>query len=146
MEHLESNVCLGEGRVQESFTILAPYIEKVCGIIVFRKFSCGTYVIVALNSDIVVFLNMRNFFVIGSAIFSMVVSNFSIFLRGVTVFGKSLAALQSFFCPCVYFCHKTGFDSVILRPVAVFERCTLLVPNNIPMIISYAVEPINRNN
>ena len=112
----------------------------------FLKFSCGTYVIVVLNSDIVVFLNMRNFFVIGSAIFSMVVSNFSIFLRGVTVFGKSLAALQSFFCPCVYFCHKTGVDSVILRPVAVFERCTLLVPNNIPMIISYAVEPINRNN
>ena len=64
----------------------------------FRKFSGRTYVIVVLNSDIVVFLNMRNFFfVIGSAIFSMVVSNFSIFLRGVTVFGKSLAALQSFF-------------------------------------------------
>ena len=49
------------------------------------------------NSNIVVFLNMRNFFVIGSAIFSMVMSNFSIFLLGVTVFGKSLAALQSFF-------------------------------------------------
>ena len=79
----------------------------------FLKFSCGTYVIVVLNSDIVVFLNMRNFFVIGSAIFSMVVSNFSIFLRGVTVFGKSLAAPQSFFCACVYFCYKTGFDSVI---------------------------------
>ena len=94
MEHLESNVCLGEGIVQESFTILASYIEKVCGIIMFRKFSCGTYVILALNSDIVVFLNMRNFFVIGSAIFSML-----IFLRGVTVFGKSLAALQSFFLP-----------------------------------------------
>ena len=61
MEHLESNVCLGEGRVQESLTILARYIEKVRGIIVFGKFSCGTYVIVLLNSDIVVFLNMRNF-------------------------------------------------------------------------------------
>ena len=59
--HLESNVCLGEGRVQWSFTVLAPYIEKVCGIIVFGKFSCGSYVIGVLNSDIVVFLNMRNF-------------------------------------------------------------------------------------
>ena len=63
--HLESNVCLGEGRVQWSFTVLAPYIEKVCGIIVFGKFSCGTYVIVALNSDIVVFLNMQNFWWLG---------------------------------------------------------------------------------
>ena len=81
--HLESNVCLGEGRVQWSFTVLAPYIEKVCGIIVFCKFSCGAYVIVVLNSNIVVFLNMRNLFLIGSAIFSMVLSNSSIFLYGV---------------------------------------------------------------
>ena len=41
--------------------ILSPYIEKVCGIIVFAKFSCGTSVIVVLNSDILVYLNMRNF-------------------------------------------------------------------------------------
>ena len=41
--------------------ILSPYIEKVCGIIVFAKFSCGTSVIVVLNSDIVVYLKMRNF-------------------------------------------------------------------------------------
>ena len=91
MGHLESNVCLGEGRVQESFTILAPYIEKVWGI-VFGKFSCGTSVIVVLNSDIVVFLNMGNFFN-GLAIFSMVVSNFSIFLCSVTVFRIPLTAL-----------------------------------------------------
>ena len=37
------------------------------------------------------------FFVIGSAIFSMVVSNFSIFHCSVTVFGIPLAALQLFF-------------------------------------------------
>ena len=91
--HLESNVCLGEGRVQWSFTVLAPYIEKVCGIIVFGKFSCGAYVIVVLNSNIMVFLNMRNFFLIGSAIFSMVLSNSSIFLCGVTMFRIPLAAL-----------------------------------------------------
>ena len=61
MGHLESNVCLGEGKVYYSFTFLAPYVEKVSGIVVFGKFSCGTYVIVVLNSDNVVFLNMRNF-------------------------------------------------------------------------------------
>ena len=54
------------------------------------------------NSDIVVFLNMRKFFVIGWAIFSMVVSNFSIFLRGVTVFRIPLAAPQSFFLAHAY--------------------------------------------
>ena len=64
------------------------------------------------------------FFVIGSPIFSMVVSNFSIFHCGVTVFRIPLAVLQSFFCACVYFCYKTGFDNVILCPVAVLERFT----------------------
>ena len=49
-----------------------PYNEKFFGTVVFGKFACGTYVIVVLNSDIVVFLNMWNFFVIGSAIFSIV--------------------------------------------------------------------------
>ena len=82
----------------------------------------------------------------GSAILSMVVSNFSIFLCGFTVFGIPLAALQCFFTQCVYLCHKTGFDGIIPCPVAVLGSFTLLVPNNIPMIISYAVEPINRNN
>ena len=52
------------------------------------------------------------FLVIGWAIFSMVVSNYSIFLRGFSVFGIPLAALQSLFSTCVYFCYKTGFDSV----------------------------------
>ena len=64
------------------------------------------------------------FFVIGSAIFSMVVSNFSISLCSVTVFRIPLAALQwFFFCACVYFCQKTSFDSV-MWPVAVLERFT----------------------
>ena len=87
---------------------------------------------------------------IGSAIFSMVVSNFSIFLYGVTVFSIPLAALkaalQSFVCACVYFYYKTSFDSVIPCQVTVLGRFALLVPNNSPMIIFYAVEPINRNN
>ena len=52
------------------------------------------------------------FLVIGWAIFSMVVSNYSIFLRGFTVFGIPQAALQSFFSARVYFCYKTGFDRV----------------------------------
>ena len=52
-------------------------------------------------------------FVIGSGIFSMVVSNFSISLCSVTVFRIPLAALQWFFCcACVYFCQKNSFDSV----------------------------------
>ena len=52
---------------------------------VFGKFSCGTYVIV-------VFPDMRNLFLIGSAIFSMVLSSSSIFLCGVTVFHIPRAA------------------------------------------------------
>ena len=63
----------------------------------FAKFSCGTYVIEVLNCDILVFLNMQNFYVVRSAIFSMVVSKFSIFPCGITVFSIPLAALQSFF-------------------------------------------------
>ena len=49
------------GESIEEFYIFFPYIEKFCGIVVFGKFSCGTYVTVVLNSDIVVFLNVRNF-------------------------------------------------------------------------------------
>ena len=63
----------------------------------FGKFSCGTYLIAVFNSNIVVFLNMRIFFVIGLSMFSMVLSNLSIFVCGGTVFGILLAALQSFF-------------------------------------------------
>ena len=62
----------------------------------FGKFSCGTYVIVVFNSNIVVFPNMRNLFLIGLAIFSMVLSFSSIFLCGVTVFRIPLAALKSY--------------------------------------------------
>ena len=81
------------GKSIVEFYILSPYIEKVCCIIVFGKFSCGTYVIVVFNSNIVVFPDVRNLFLIGSAIFSMVLSNSSIFLCGVTVFRLPLAAL-----------------------------------------------------
>ena len=85
------------GKSIVEFYILSPYIEKVCRIIVFGKFSCGTYVIVVFNSNIVVFPDVRNLFLIGSAIFSMVLSNSSIFLCGVTVFRIPLATLQSYF-------------------------------------------------
>ena len=87
------------------------------------------------------------FLVIGWAIFSMVVSNYSIFLRGFTVFGIPLAALQSFF-PHAYtsVTRPALMVSVIPCPVAVLGSFTLLVPNNIPMIICYAVDPINGNN
>ena len=111
----------------------------------FGKFSCNTYVIVVLNCNTVVFLNMRNFLWLARRFLVWCV-NFSIFHCGFTVFRIPLTALESFFCACVYFCYKTGFDSVIPRPVAVLERSTLLVPNNIPMIICYAVKPINRKN
>ena len=76
--------------------LLSPYIKKFYGIIVFGKFSCGTYVIVVFNSNIVVFPNMRNLFLIGLAIFSMALSFSSIFLGGVTVFRIPLAALKSY--------------------------------------------------
>ena len=49
------------GEYRGLLLFLASYIEEFCGIVVFGKFSCGTYVIVVLNSDIVVFLNMRTF-------------------------------------------------------------------------------------
>ena len=65
-----------------------------------------------LNSDIVCISKHAEFLVIGWAIFSMVVPNYSIFLRGFTVFGIPQAALQSFLSARVYFCYKTGFDSV----------------------------------
>ena len=80
------------------------------------------------------------FLVIGWAIFSMVVSNYSIFLRGFTVFGIPQAALQSFFSARVYFCYKTGFDSVS----DTVPSCG--VRKLYALIICYAVEPINGNN
>ena len=79
----------GESIVECS--ILSPYIEKFCGIMVFGKFSCGTYVIV-------VFPDMRNLFLSGLAIFSMVLSSSSIFLCGVTVFHIPLALLKPLLC------------------------------------------------
>ena len=57
---------------------------------VFAKFSCGTYVIVVLNSDIVALIKQAEFFVFRSVIFSMVLLNLSIFLCAVTEFGIPL--------------------------------------------------------
>ena len=122
--YIQPCICLGEGRVQQSVKFIAPYIEKFCSIIVFGKFSCGTYVIVVFNSDIVVFPNLRNLFLIGSAIFSMVLSNQSIFLCGVTVFRIPLAAFSFYFLRMGILRCKTGFDTVLLCPVAVLEKFT----------------------
>ena len=61
---------------------------------VFGKFLCGTYVIVVLNSDIVVFLNMRNFLLLAWRVLGWSkLSNLSIFLFCIKEFGIPLAAL-----------------------------------------------------
>ena len=65
--HISLHLSRGGESIVECY-ILSPYIEKVCCIIVFGKFSCGTYVIVVFNSNIVVFPDMGNLFLIGSAI------------------------------------------------------------------------------
>ena len=63
--HIALHLSRGGESIVECY-ILSPFIEKFCGIIVFGKFSCGTYVIVVFNSNIVVCLTMRNLFLIGS--------------------------------------------------------------------------------
>ena len=49
--HIALHLSRGGESIVECY-ILLPYIEKFCGIIVFGKFSCGTYVIVVFNSNI----------------------------------------------------------------------------------------------
>ena len=143
---LPFNIALHLSRGGESIVecyILSPYIEKFCGVIVFGKFSCGTYVIVVFNSSIVVFPNMRNLLLIGSASFSMVLSNSSIFLCGVTVFHYTSSRSL-----ILFFAH--AYTSAT-RPALIVWYCAQLrfqkgLPNNISMIICYPLEPINRNN
>ena len=65
--HIALHLSRGGERIVECY-ILSPFIEKFCGIIMFGKFSCGTYVIVVFNSDIVVFSDMGNLFFVGSVI------------------------------------------------------------------------------
>ena len=82
--------------------ILSPYIEKVCRrhycvCQIFMRYFCNC----GLEFWYCGISKHAEFFVIGSAIFSMVVSNCSIFHCSVTVFGIPLAALQSFF----FFAH-----------------------------------------
>ena len=90
--HIALHLSRGGESIIECY-ILSAYIKKFCGIIVFGKFSYGTYVIVVFNSNIVVFPNMLNLFLISSAIFSMVLSNLLIFVCRVTVLRIPLAAL-----------------------------------------------------
>ena len=59
------------GRVWQSFKFLAPYIKKFYSIVVCAKFSCGTYVIVVLNSDIVALINKRNFLFLARFFFAV---------------------------------------------------------------------------
>ena len=118
----------GRGEYSWVFHFIA-LLGTFCGIIVFGKFSCGPYVIVVLNCDTVVFLNMRNFLWLARRFLVWCV-NFSIFHCGFTVFRIPLTALESFFCACVYFCYKTGFDSVILCPTVVLERFTKQYSHN----------------
>ena len=62
---------------------------------VFGKFSGVTYVIVVLNSAIVVFLNLRNFLLLARRFLGWLVgwSDLSIFLFCITEFGIPLTAL-----------------------------------------------------
>jgi len=61
--------------------------------VVLGQFSCGSYVIVVLNSDIVVFLNIRIFLLLARWFLAWLkLSNLSIFLFGVTEFSIPLAA------------------------------------------------------
>ena len=61
---------------------------------VFGKFSGVTYVIVVLNSAIVVFLNLRNFLLLARRFLGWFkLSDLSIFLFCITEFGIPLTAL-----------------------------------------------------
>ena len=112
----------GRGEYSWVFHFIA-LLETFCGIIVFGKFSCGPYVIVVLNCDTVVFLNMRNFLWLARRFLAWLCQFLNFSLR---CYGVPYTASRSliFFCACVYFSNKTGFDSVILCPVAVLERFT----------------------
>ena len=46
--HIALHLSRGGASIVECY-ILSPYIEKFCGIIVFGKFSSGTYVIVVFK-------------------------------------------------------------------------------------------------
>ena len=90
---------------------------------VFAKFSCGTYVIVVLNSDIVALINKRNFFVFGSVIFNMVLLNLSIFSLRCYGIRYTPTPCNLNFRSCVYmkFYYKTCFNSVMWCPNAGVE-------------------------
>ena len=108
----------------EVYIFSALYWESLRNYCVWQIFIWYfNYVLVVLNSDFVVFLNKRNFFVIGRRFLACLyrISRFFFALLRCSVYPKPLFNL--FFCACVYFC-KTGFNSVILCPVAVLERFT----------------------
>ena len=123
--------------------ILSPYIEKVCGIIVFAKFSCCTSVIVVLNSDIVVYLNMRNFLWLARRFLVWLcrISRFFFFRCYGVPYTPSNSSI-------LFFAH--AYTSATI-PALIVWYCAQLqfqkgLSNNIPIIICYALEPINRNN
>ena len=112
--YLESNVLARGGlSIVEVYIFSALHWESLryCGVWqIFMRYLCNC----GLEFWYCGLSKPAEVFVIGSGIFSMVVSNFSISLCSVTVFRIPLAALQwfFFFCACVYFCQKTSFDSV----------------------------------
>ena len=117
--HIALHLSRGGESIVECY-ILSPYIEKFCNIIVFGKFSLGTYVIVVFNSNS---RNAKSFFMAW---------RFLAWLCRIRRF--FFAVLRCSVCPyplfklifwsCVYFCYKTGFERVILCSVAVLERFT----------------------
>ena len=111
--YLESNVCLGEGRVWYSFKFLAPYIEKLYSIVVFAKFSCGTYVIVVLNSDIVALINKRNFLFLARWFLAWFCWICRFFLCGFTEFGIPLPPAILIF-EHAYTCNSTTRSASIV--------------------------------
>ena len=121
--HIVLHLSRGGESIVECY-ILSPDIEKVGGIIVFGKFSCGAYVTVLLNSDIVVFPDMQNLFWLARRFLAWFCGIRRISLRCYSVPYTPSRSLILFLCACVYFCYKTGFDSVLLCPVAVLERFT----------------------
>ena len=99
--HIVLHLSRGGESIVECY-ILSPDIEKVGGIIVFYLF----------------------FFWLARRFLAWFCRIRRISLRCYSVPYTPSRSLILFLCACVYFCYKTGFDSVLLCPVAVLERFT----------------------
>ena len=81
-------------------------VEKFYSIVVFAKFSCGTYVIVVLNSDIVALINKRNFLFLARWFLAWFCWICRFFLCGFTEFGIPLPPAILIF-EHAYTCNST---------------------------------------